>query len=196
MFLFFSHEELLQLHQGLPCLCKSQTWAQPSSRRSSSTLLWPTLSWSTCACWISTPCPPLHATPASSAPSVGPTYVFAFTQTLTDREGSCVIHLKEHLVKIHHRHCISEMWFFFAINIYCVTTVWNVKSGPVSTTTYRASVSISGNPEGDDQVWNEHRSLKLLPRHTRGGSSYIWDMLAFSSVVTLLYFCPLTTWSL
>lgn len=33
---------------------------------------------------------------------------------------------------------------------------------------FRASLPFCGDAEGDDQVWNEHCSLELLPWHARG----------------------------
>lgn len=59
------------LYHHAPWLCQSQTWALPSFSISSSTLPWLTPSSNTCASWTLTPNPPPHATPASSAPSVG-----------------------------------------------------------------------------------------------------------------------------
>lgn len=59
------------LYHHAPWLCQSPTWALPSFSISSSTLPWPTPSSNTCASWTLTPNPPPHATPASSAPSVG-----------------------------------------------------------------------------------------------------------------------------
>lgn len=129
-------------HQA-PCLSQSQTWALPSFSSSSLTLQWPTLSWNTCACLILTPNPPPHATRASSAPLVGQHCCFIYES---------LSHCHCHFLVITRKCRQAEMF-----KTYAPSLLMNF---------FRARLSFCGNAKGDDQIWNEHRPLELLPWNT------------------------------
>lgn len=128
---------------------------------------WLTPSWSTCACWTLTLSPPPHATLASSAPLVGllsqtekKLYFYTNISKYTfcwERNNVCaVVGL---ITGVFWTEGIAQVIFqlYFQENWIICLFLFN-----------RASLSFCGYAEGDDQVWNEHCSLELLPWHTRG----------------------------
>lgn len=135
------------LYHHAPWLCQSPTWALPSFSISSSTLPWPTPSSNTCASWTLTPNPPPHATPASSAPSVGQHSCLPDQSSSPNRQAGAAAHRPASSLAPDLKMFNSRVVFL------CVNLC-------------RARLSLRGHAEGDDQVWNEHCPHELLPWNT------------------------------
>lgn len=134
------------LYHHAPWLCQSPTWALPSFSISSSTLPWPTPSSNTCASWTLTPNPPPHATPASSAPSVGQHSCLPDQSSSPNRQAGAAAHRPASSLA-------PDLMMFNSRVFLCVNLC-------------RARLSLCGHAEGDDQVWNEHCPHELLPWNT------------------------------